>query len=135
MQGDFKEFFTTEDLTEQKLGEIEFVLNSPAYGHTFKPFMLGILNAINKLWKDRSAERKAKYNDDYLAGGHDFGEGLIQFFERIINETHDERVMKSLGNMTNDDLYEYFRERGYIKPVVGANQQAEPAPYDPAEDF
>lgn len=133
--GNFREFFTTQGLDEQKLGEIEYILNSPAYQHTFKPYMLGILNSLNKLWKNRSAERKEKYPDDYLAGGHDFGEGLVEFFERLISETHEERVLNSLAGMSNDEMYTFFQNRGLIQPIVGANQSPEPAPYNPDEDY
>jgi hypothetical protein len=135
MRGDFKEFFDPRRFTEQQLGNMEFVLNSPAYEEQFKPYIEGVLNTLNTIWKDRSRERQDKYPDEFLAGGATFGEGLLKFFEQIIRETNMERVHSSMANMTNDMLYEVRRQRGDMKPVVGLDQSAEPAPYDPAEDF
>ena len=134
-RGDFSEFFTLATFDEQKLGEMEWVLNSPAYLHTWKPYMLGILRSLQKMWKDRTRARQEKYPDEFLAGGTVFGEGLIEFFDKIIEETHHERAMKAMANMSNDDHYETLQQHGGVKPIVGMDQDATPAPYDPAEDY
>src|SRR5689334_13012591 len=105
MPGDFKEVFDLRKLTDQQLGEIEFVLNSPALEHSFKPYMSNILRELNRLWKDRSKERADKYPDDFLAGGVVFGEGLLEFFEHIISETRMERIHAAMEGMSNDMLY------------------------------
>jgi len=135
MRGDFKEFFTLDQFDEQKLGEMEFILNSPAYEHTWKPYMLGVLAAMNKMWKDRSRERVDKYPDEFLAGGATYGEGLMEFFDRIIEETHHERAMAAMARMSNDDIYTQKRHQGLVKPTVGLDQPATPLPIDPAEDY
>ena len=135
MRGDFSEFFTLASFDEQKIGEMEFILNSPAYNDTWKPYMLGVLAAFQKMWKDRSRERQDKYPDEYLAGGATFGEGLIEFFDRIITETHHERAMASMAKMSFDDIYNQKRRQGLVKPIVGIDQSPTPGPYDPAEDF
>jgi len=131
----FSKFFDIRKLDEQQLGNIEFVLNSPAYGDQFRPYMMGILAQLNRLWLDRSQARKDEFPDEFLAGGIVFGEGLMKFFDQIISETRMERMHGAMENMTSDMLYEIRRQRGDMKPVVGLDQRAEPAAYDPAEDF
>jgi len=98
-RGDFSEFFSLATFDEQKLGEMEWILNSPAYLHTWKPYMNGILRSFQKMWKDRSRERQDKYPDEFLAGGTVFGEGLIEFFDKIIEETMHERAMKAMAKV------------------------------------
>lgn len=135
MSGTFKEFFDVSLIDERQLGEMEFVLNSPAYEHTFKKYMEGVLRQLNALAKDRSQKRKDEYPDDTLFGGIMFGEGLLEFFSRIIQETRMERIHASMQNVSNDDLYDAARRQGRVKPVVGLDQSAEPEPYNPAEDY
>ena len=97
--------------------------------------MLGVLAAMNKMWKDRSRERVDKYPDEFLAGGATYGEGLMEFFDRIIEETHHERAMAAMARMSNDDIYTQKRHQGLVKPTVGLDQPATPLPIDPAEDY
>ena len=134
----FEKFFDLRKLDEQQLGNIEFVLNSPAYAEHFKPYMTGILGQLGRLWLDRSQARKDEYPDDFLAGGIAFGEGLIKFFDLIIHETNMERIHGAMENMTSEMLYEVHRQRGDVKVITGLNQQAMPTreeDIDPAEDF
>jgi hypothetical protein len=131
----FQKFFDLRKLDEQQLGNIEFVLNSPAYVEHFRPYMEGILLQMNRLWIDRTQARKDEYPDDFLAGGVAFGEGLLKFFDLIIHETKMERVHGAMENMTNEMLYEVRRQRGDLKPVVGLDQQAMPSRLEPEEDF
>lgn len=135
MAGDFHEFFDIRKLDEQQRGSIEFVLNSPAYGDYFKPYLLGVLAMMNKQWKDRSQARKDAYPDDFLAGGVIFGEKLLQFFEIIIQDTNIDRIHDAMSNMTNDMIYDMKRHRGEVKPVVGLDQSATPQSYNPDEDY
>jgi hypothetical protein len=135
MAGNFREFFDIRQLDEQQRGSMEFVLNSPAYQNYFKPHMDGVLATMAQLWKDRSQKRKDEYPDDFLAGGVCFGEGLLKFFETVIQETSMDRIHDAMENMTPEMLYEVKRQRGLIKPVVGANQSALPERTNPEEDF
>jgi len=120
-------------LDEQQLGQIEFVLNSPAYVDSFKPYIQGVLNQLNVLWKDRSRQRSDEYPDDFLAGGAVFGEGLLKFFDLLVSETSMERIHASMESMTSEKQYDMRRERGAVKPVVGLDQPATPGPADPDE--
>ncbi len=134
MPGDFREYFDLRKLDEQKLGQIEFVLNSPAYTDSFKPYIQGVLESLNHLWKDRSKERADQYPDDFLAGGVVFGEGLLKFFDLLIQESSMERIHSSMEGMTNEMLYDLRRRRGELKPVVGLDQPAMPdQKVDPSE--
>ena len=135
MPGDFREMFDLRKLDDRRLGEIEFVLNSPAYEHSFKPYIEGILREMNRLWKDRSRERSDKYPDDFLAGGAVFGEGLLKFFDLLVHETSMERVHAAMSGLSNDDLYDMKRHRGEVRPVVGLDQSALPQPPQPDEDY
>lgn len=135
MSGDFREFFDLRGLDEQKLGQIEWVLNSPAYESTFKPYLQGVYNQMQSLWRDRSQQRKDQYPDDFLAGGVCAIEGLLKFFAIVIEETRMERVHASMEGMTPERLYERKRQAGQMRPVVGLDQRAEPEHYNPAEDF
>jgi hypothetical protein len=126
-RGDFREMFDLRRLDERQLGQIEFVLNSPAYDDSFKPYMLSIIASMNAMWKDRSRERQDRYPDEFLAGGVCFGEGLLKFFSLLIHETSMERIHEAmLQSMTNDQLYDARRNAGGVKPVVGINQPATP---------
>lgn len=136
MAGDFREFFDKKFFNEQRLGEVEFILTSPAYIHTFKPYLQGIVNGLNALWKDRSQERKDKYPDDFLAGGITLAEGLMEFFAVVIDESKMERIHAAMENITNEQLYDLAVKRGAVKPVVGINQQVLPqAPEEDAEEY
>ena len=135
MTGDFKEFFDLRRLDRQQLGEIEFVLNSPAYEHSFKPYILGILKSLNTLWKDRTRERRDKYTDDFLAGGDALGSGLLEFFALLIQETSFERMHEAMQDKSPESQYQTRLHAGAVRPVVGLDQSALPEPVDPDEDF
>src|SRR5258705_1526266 len=134
---DFRKFFDMRKLDAQKLGCVEFVLNSPAYIDTFKPYIESAISSMHRLWLDRSQTRKDEYPDDFLAGGVAFGEGLLKFFEVVIQETKMERIHASMENMTPDLLYAQRQKRGLVKTVVGLDQPALPerGEPDPAEDY
>jgi hypothetical protein len=136
-RGDFREFFDLRKLDERQLGQIEFVLNSPAFEDSFKPYMLGLIFSMNTMWKDRSRERQDRYPDEFLAGGVVFAEGLLKFFSLLIHETSIERMHEAMvAGMSNDLIYDAKRNAGQVRPVVGINQPAVPAEGDiPAEDY
>jgi hypothetical protein len=126
MPGDFREHFDLRKLDDLQLGQIEFILTSPAYNDAFKPYIEGILRYMNDQWKDRSQKRKDEYPDDMLGGAVLFGEGLLKFFDLILRESSMERVHNSMANMSADQLYDMKRERGGVRPVVGIDQPATP---------
>lgn len=131
----FRKVFDLRKLTEQELGCVEFVLNSPAYIDVFKPYLENVRDSMQKLWLDRSQERKDNYPDDFLAGGVAAIDGLLKFFAVVIHETNMDRVHEAMAKMTPDVQYRLRQEKGNVLPVVGVNQSPEPEKYNPAEDF
>ena len=126
-RGDYRELFDLRKLDARQLGQIEFVLNSPAYAESFKPYMKGILNSLNTMWKDRSRDRMDRYPDEFLAGGVVFGEGLLKFFDLLLHETSFERMHEAMVEaMGNDQIYDAKAEQGLTRPVVGIDQKPMP---------
>lgn len=121
-----KKKFDLHKMDEQQLACVEFVLTSPAYQDTFEPYLRGIRNGFNQLMLDRSQKRKDEYNDDFLAGGITAIDGLLSYFQFLIQETNMERIHGAMENMAPEDHYEVLRQRGDVKPVVGLDQRAEP---------
>jgi hypothetical protein len=134
MNPDFTEVFDIGRLTELQLGNVEFILTSPAYTETFKPYLMSIRKNLNTVWLDRSQGRKDMISDDYLAGGIAMIDGLITFFSLVLDESSLDRIHASQSR-TPDQQYDALVRAGAAKPVVGMNQEAAPKPYDPAEDF
>lgn len=134
MPGDFRQFFDIRKLDDQSLGQIAFVLQSPAYNESFRPYLEGVLRSLDRMWKDRSRARMEEYPDDFLAGGVIFGEGLLKFFEQLISEVSIERIHASM-EFTPEEEYDMRRAAGQVKPVVGLDQPALPAPPGPEEDY
>jgi len=134
---DLKHVFDVSKLDERSLGMIEFVLTSPAYEEAFKPYLENVRNSMQRLWLDRTQERKDKHPDDFLAGNICAVEGLLSLFAELIAQTRIDRVQESMAAMTSDVQYEHKRQQGRIQPVVGVDQSAMPVapPYDPAEDY
>lgn len=127
MPGDFREHFDLRKLDEIQLGQIEFVLTSPAYEESFRPFLLDAVESMSAQWKDRSEERKARYPDDYLAGGVVAIEGLIKFFEVLVQEANFERIHAANGGGSPEREYDLRRLAGQLQPVIGLDQGAEPS--------
>jgi hypothetical protein len=135
MANDLRQFFDARKLSEQELGQIEFVIMSPAYDSAFRPYLESIRDSMNELWKDRSQQRKDAYPDDFLAGGVCAIDGLLKYFTALLHESNFERVHASMAEMTSDRQYELQRQQGKIRPVVGVDQKAMPKQYDPLEDI
>ena len=135
MANDLRRFFDVRNLNDQELGMIEFVLTSPAYDMAFRPYLEEVKESMHSLWLDRSQKRKDEYPDDFLAGGVCAIEGLLKYFHAVIHEANFERVHESMAGMTNEKIYELRRQQGAVRPVVGIDQPATPAPYNRDEDF
>lgn len=127
---DFREVFDITKLTEQELGCLEYVLNSPAYSSVFEPYLLGIKNSLTMKMLDRSEERKREYPDDFLAGGVVAIEGFLRMFKHVISETRAARVETAVSSISPNATYTLQQQAGRHVPVLGANEQ-----YDPAEDY
>lgn len=131
---DFREVFDVSKLTDEELGHLEWVLNSPSYERVFKPYLITMSNTLTHRLKDPSRERKDKYPSDFLRGGIQMIDGLTTFFQKIVAETQMERVARSQGQgLSTEELYEKLRQEGQSRPA-GQTTQAEDA-YDPAQDY
>jgi hypothetical protein len=135
MANDVRRFFDARTLTEQDLSMIQFVLMSPAYEIAFKPYLENVRESMRELWLDRSKKRQDEYNDDFLAGGVATIEGLLKFFTAVCSEANFERMHEAMAGMVPERQYELKRQAGKVAPIVGVDQPAMPAPYDPMEDF
>ena len=135
MANSLRQFFEARSLTEQELGLIEFVVMSPAFEIAFKPYLEGVRDNMQTLWKDRSARRKEEYPDDFLAGATCVIDDMFKFFTAVLADANFDRVHDSMSHMTSDKQYELKRQKGQIAPVVGVDQSATPPEYDPLEDF
>jgi hypothetical protein len=131
---DFRDVFDVSDLTDDELGHIEWVLNSPSYETVFKRYLMTMSNTLNQRLKDPSRERKDQYPSDFLRGGILMIDGLVTFFSKIVAETQMERIARSKGvGLSQEELYEKLRQEGKSRPA-GQTAQAEDA-YDPTQDF
>ena len=133
--GDFKEQFDIRKLDSRQLGEVAYILASPAYADTLKPYILTIRDNLNTLMLDRRQVRKDELPDDFLAGGISMADGFLKFFEIIIHETSTEQILESMAAMTPDLEYARRSAAGMMKPVVGLDLEVLPDKYDPAEDY
>lgn len=132
MEEVFKKIFDVSKLDDNALGQIEWVLNSPAYMHTFRPFLERARASAIKILLDRTVERKERFSDEALAERANAIEELMVFFDRIIKETQSERVFRALNEDPRTDDYDRDRMSGAVKPP---NATTNPPEYDPAEDF
>ena len=123
--------FDLSKLNDDELGQLEFVLNSPAFEGVFKPYLLGVIRGIERLMKDRSDARKAQYNDDFLAGQCLALEGFLAFAAGIIQSTNMARMAAAV-QMTPNEEYERLRSLGLVR---GAGQVVRPEDLTPFEEF
>lgn len=131
---DFKDLFNVGDLDDQALGDLEWVVNSPAYKRIFEPYLEAMRDTLLHRLKDPSKERSEKYPGDFLRGGILMIEGLLILLNRIVAETRAERVSRASGvGMSQEELFERLRQTGDVKPA-GTITPAEER-YDPKEDI
>lgn len=135
MAQDLRQFFNVNNLDAHKLGMIEFVLNSPAYEESFKPYLKTVRDSMNTLMLDRTQARKDQFPDDYLAGAIFAIDGLLKFFTLVVHETNMERINDAMSKRSPEQEYDRLARAGRTKPVMGLDQDAMPGAYDPAEDY
>jgi len=124
------EIFNTRHLSDRELGQIEWGLNSPAYHGAFRPYLERMRDSYVALWKDPNQKL---YDSDYLKCGVNIVEGLIAHFDKLLEETLDERVIRSRLESTPEQFYDQLRERGAF--TQGASKLPASDGYAPDEDF
>jgi hypothetical protein len=107
---EFKEIFG--GLDEQALGNIEYILTHPAYEQYFRPYIQGMHDSMVRMWKQPFHMRSTPLTDDDLRGGARFAEGLLLYFDRLVAEARDERVLRSQGLISEPHMM--ARESGFI---------------------
>jgi hypothetical protein len=131
----FDELFDIQKLDDRQLGQIEYVLMSPAYVEAFEPYLKSIRETLAQRLLDPSKDRKEVHSDDFLRGGIVAIDGLLTFFKLIIAQTQMERVDRAMSPKSPEQEYDAERQRGGHVPILGANEPFEGTMYDPAEDF
>jgi hypothetical protein len=129
------------NLDDKDIGDLAFIINSPAYVNFFKPLLLGMERNMMESIIDPSVTRKAGQSDDYLRGGivtiRAILNGPIFAIEEYANK------QKINAEIQNDaDFYKERAEAGSIGPLpyqrMTDDNFVEPAPaggYDPATDY
>lgn len=98
------DLFDAADLTDHELGNVEFVMNSPAWSDFFDPYLRAIREgAIAHLIHPDARTRDAQ-SDDTLRGVISTIDGFLAFSNRIINETSFERIAR-YREQSNEDRY------------------------------
>lgn len=128
---DLKEVFSVEKLSEDELGQLEFVLLSPSYERVFKPWLLGMAKSTQELMLDRTEERKQRYPDDLLAGQTVALKSLVAFLDSLVLQINMSRVVASQDH-TPEQEYEKMRALGWIRH---SGQAQDPEDLKAAEDF
>lgn len=135
---DFNDVFDVGRLSEDQLGALEYVLNSPAYTEVFEPYLKNVKDTLQMRLLNRSRERKEDMPDDFIAGGVVVIDCFLNMFKKLIEETRIERIHAAMDKLTPTQRYAADAAAGKHAPVLGANEQMlvnGPKPYDPAEDF
>lgn len=115
--------FDLSALNEEEIGQLEYLLLSPAWEGYLKRYLLAMVRSIERLMKDRSDARKASYNDDFLAGQCTALEGFITFCDSVVNNVNLARVAET-QKMTSDEEYQKLRALGFVRHS-GQTQKAE----------
>lgn len=123
--------FDLSKLTDDELGQLEFVVNSPAWELVFRRYLQQMIFSVDRLMKDRSEARKQQWNDDFLAGQSVALEGFVKFTDGIIQSTNMARMAET-QQMTPNEEYDRLRATGFIRH---SGQRVEGTDLPPFEDF
>lgn len=108
-----RDLFDVANLTEQEIGEFEWVVNSPSYQRVFRPYLLKMRNSVQTMMLDRSEDRKKAYPDDFLAGQAAALIGFLSFLDGLKEHTNMERMHKSV-QLSHEEMYADLRAKGVI---------------------
>jgi len=125
---DFQTIFDVKSLEDNELGHLEYIINSPSYSQVFEPYLQRMRNSLNLLLLSPSQERKDQYPDDFIRGGIIIIDGLLKFCKQLVEETEIERIARAQQALPEEEMYQYLKQEGYMKPVIGIQ-------IPPEEDF
>lgn len=126
-----QKIFDVSKLTDEEIGQLEYILLSPAYERVFKPYLYRMQKSIEHMMLDRSQRRKEEFPDDFLAGEAVGIAGLLAFFDSLAEQINMARVA-AVQQATPDEQYTLLRAQGLIKHSGQAVNAAELAA---AEDY
>lgn len=106
--------FSLETLNEEEIGQLEFILASPAWAGYLRPYLQVMIHSVERLMKDRSEERKKRYNDDFLAGQCTALEGFLAFADATSQSINMARMGK-VQQLTPNQEYERLRVQGLVR--------------------
>jgi hypothetical protein len=126
-----KDLFDVSKLTEQEIGEFEWVVNSPSFLRVFRPYLITMRDSVQTMMLDRSEDRKRMYPDDFLAGEAAALIGFVKFLDGLKANTSMERMHKAV-QLSTEQMYADLRNRGVI---AHSGQHLSPEDLAAAEDF
>ena len=117
MENDFVDpVFDISRLDDHELGHLEYVLNSPSYTQVFRPFLQATQKMYMELLMDPRPKVRAKYGGtNYLRCGANNARRILEFFDKILEETRDSRAMFARNALGQQDLYEAAVASGVIR--------------------
>lgn len=123
--------FDISKLNDHEVGQLEFIVNSPAWSGFFRLYLIRMIQSLDRLMKDRSEERKKQYNDDFIAGQSTALEGFVKFSDGVAENTNLAR-MAQVQQMTPNEEYDRLRILGMTRH---SGQTVQPDDLIPFEEF
>lgn len=103
------------DLSHEQIGNLAFIVNSPAYLTFYRPFLVGMLRSFYNDLGDPTGQRKWEKPDDYLRGGIAVVKALLNFPEQVLAEEREQAEREAAGR-TPEEQYEKRAETGPVGP-------------------
>jgi hypothetical protein len=127
--------FSIRDLRDEEIGNLQYILSHPSYTRVFEPYLRRMRESANHLWLDRRQQRKDTYPDDFLAGQISAIDGLLGFFQKLIDETSVEHAGRAAAELTEEQKYDELRRTGQIRGAGMGPLEKPVAEFSPDEDF
>lgn len=124
--------FDLSKLNDDELGQLEFLLLSPAWQGFLMQYLALTIRGIEKMMKDRTKERKERYNDDFLAGQCVALESFVAFCMAASQNISMARVAEA-QRLTPEQEYDRLRATGFIRHSGQVQRAEELTPLD--EDY
>lgn len=133
---DLSKIFNVQNLADNEIGHLMWVLNSPSYIDVFEPYLRTRRDSLNRLLLDPKPRRQREYTDDFLRGGIIAIDELLSFFGKLIAETEMDKIHTAQMEPSSAERYEIQRVKGEVHPMtIGTYRNNEGPDYDPDEDY
>jgi len=124
--------FDLSRLNDDELGQLEFLLLSPAWRGFLMRYLSLTIRGIERMMKDRTENRKKMYNDDFLAGQCVALESFVAFCEAAEQNISMARVADT-QRLTPNQEYDRLRATGFIRHSGQVQRAEDLTPLD--EDY